>query len=332
MNAGKHTFTIDDVQYERTYRTRYGSDRLLEAPKGPLYKVVSTNLGAAHGGFGQWVPGEWWIVGDGKHDTATRHEQNEIEACRNGLHLTNEANLGQWLRSECRLFEVEVAGPVISADGGDKFIVAAARPIREIPVDEALMTLLGRAKKGYDWQAQARKESQVGSRLILELFRKRLDEAMKKSDDPRLKELAEAAAKATPSTDGRLPVSVRNILMKMEAYRKLLGSQSQYITAQITYNATTGNGFDALIAQRVALGKEREAERLLLRLIGLSSSTTYSEWMGNRGWERSRSLRRDFGTIVSMEILADQKKVEKVMNLTAALARTKGETKQKRGV
>lgn len=94
-----------------------------------LYKITGPNGECLNGGSGTWslpvngLPGDWWTV-DGP-----------VVPCRNGLHVTNAANLRGWMSGrESRVWLVETGGEVI--DAGTKYACQAVRLLREVTVPD----------------------------------------------------------------------------------------------------------------------------------------------------------------------------------------------------
>ena len=94
-----------------------------------LYKITGPNGECLNGGTGTWslphdgLPGEWWRV-DGP-----------VEPCRNGLHVTNAANLRTWIGGrDSRVWRVEVGGEIV--DGGSKYACEAVRLVQEVTVPD----------------------------------------------------------------------------------------------------------------------------------------------------------------------------------------------------
>lgn len=324
----KHTFIIDGTEYRRDYRTRYGEDKLKADFSEPLYKIVNKTLGASHGGRGGWKIGEWWIVGDGKDP----YEDTVIQSCMNGLHLVTADQISHWIRdTNHRLFEVEIAGPVL--DAGDKMVVAAARLVREVVVDDVLFALL--KPRNEDWQVRREAENIVGSQLLHDMAKARLQKVIDGGSFPdgTFDELADALRPDTDARDGRLPEKARDVLRRMEVKRRLLGAQRTLINARIEYAQVMGEPTDDLYKELKALDDERKRQSRLYGVLRLSSTTTYSDWMYSRSYDRQRSLRHEFDRAVGAWVATNKAALTKGITLADALARTKGEaTKQKRGV
>ena len=335
----KHKFTIDGTDYERSYVMRGRSDKLVTTPPSPLYKIVRTDLGAAHGGKGKWAIGEWWIVGDGKHDQqGYGKETTTIQACANGLHLTTKESLSRWLTERSmRLFEVEVAGPVI--DNDDKFVAGAAKLVREIPVDETLMHLL-QPRMGqrsdldaWSWDARQKATEAVGRQQIYALVKARYQRGLKRGVVPAewqavLDPLF--AADQSDSKDGRLPEGIRTFMATQEAQRKLLGARSQLLNAEYEYATATGDteGAKKALEGRTALTKERETQRKAYGVFRLNSDITWTVFIAAADWYKSRQLRADFDRAVLAHLKESTKPADKSLTLDAALARTVGKTKR----
>lgn len=119
----------------------YGYREADPATVGPLYKVTGPRGECLNGGSGVWPlpvgdrPGEWWdIAGD-------------LEPCRNGLHLTDAANLAAWLPRgglAYRVWRVETRGAIL--DTGKKY---AAQSVRLLPPNTAAERRYAAAGKRY---------------------------------------------------------------------------------------------------------------------------------------------------------------------------------------
>ncbi|MHB8742593.1 MAG: DUF7666 domain-containing protein [Sulfuricaulis sp.] len=93
------------------------------AAQSPLYKVLSPNGRAYHGGKGKWPlpnkgkPGKWLTV------------KGDIKPCVRGLHLCRPKDLLDWLGPE--IYEAEARGTIVTAP--DKIAVSDARLLRKLP-------------------------------------------------------------------------------------------------------------------------------------------------------------------------------------------------------
>ena len=94
------------------------------APK--LYKLTGALGESIHGGSLTWslprgsTPGAWVEV------------TGEIRACERGLHLVGAKHLLEWVKSGCRIFEVEAEGVIGDADTQTKVVASRVRLVREI--------------------------------------------------------------------------------------------------------------------------------------------------------------------------------------------------------
>jgi len=85
-----------------------------------LYKLVGPNGECINGGSGDWPlptdtePGAW------------RSVDGPLEACRNGLHLTDRDHIDAWAGDSVAVaYAVETDGPVI--DAGEKYVAQRVR-------------------------------------------------------------------------------------------------------------------------------------------------------------------------------------------------------------
>jgi len=91
-----------------------------------LYKVTGANGESIHGGSLTWS-----LPKDGKPG-AWAEVTGEIRACERGLHLVGAKHLLEWVKSGCRIFEVEAEGVIGDAETQTKVVASRVRLVREI--------------------------------------------------------------------------------------------------------------------------------------------------------------------------------------------------------
>ncbi len=112
-----------DVTFDDGYTASfYGvNEQELMAVGQRFFKVLGPDMEPINGGFGRWTLGQW-------------RQESVINACRNGLHLTDAEHMPEWFqRNGSRVFLAEIDGPVLW-HGGNKVVAARVRLVEEFPL------------------------------------------------------------------------------------------------------------------------------------------------------------------------------------------------------